>query len=184
MSTPAPEPAAAPVPDRALEDLLEHLRTRFHGLYRGIVRENEDPAGLGRIKAQVPSVLGNVESGWCMPCVPYAGPEVGLAFLPEVGSGVWIAFEGGDVSYPIWVGCYWRKGELPSDVAPDVKVLVTKAPLEIKLDDGAQSITITDSSGNAVTLDGSGIKLSHGEQQVLIDDASVSVNEGALEVTR
>ena len=51
-----------------------------------------------------------------MPCVPYAGPNVGIAFLPEVGSGVWIEFEGGDVSYPIWVGCYWRDGEVPADV--------------------------------------------------------------------
>ena len=48
-----------------------------------------------------------------MPCVPYAGPNVGFAFLPEVGSGVWIEFEGGDVSYPIWVGGYWREGEVP-----------------------------------------------------------------------
>ena len=103
----------------------------------------------------MPAVLGDVESGWCMPCVPYAGPQVGVAFLPEVGSGVWIAFEGGDVSYPIWVGCYWRSGELPSDVAPDVKVIVTTAPLELKLDDGGESITITDSNGNTVTLDSS-----------------------------
>ena len=52
-----------------------------------------------------------------MPCVPYAGPNVGFAFLPEMGSGVWIEFEGGDVSYPIWVGGYWREGEFPADAA-------------------------------------------------------------------
>ena len=52
-----------------------------------------------------------------MPCVPYAGPKVGFAFLPEIGSGVWIEFEGGDVSYPIWVGGYWRAGEFPAGAA-------------------------------------------------------------------
>jgi len=151
-------------------------------MYRGLVSDNNDPNRLGRIKARVPAVFGDVERGWCMPCVPYAGPQVGIAFLPEVGSGVWIEFEGGDVSYPIWVGGYWRKDELPSDVAPNVKVIVTASTLELKLDDGAQSSALTDSNGNTVTLDSSGITLRNGGQQIVVDDASVSVNDGALEV--
>jgi uncharacterized protein involved in type VI secretion and phage assembly len=170
-------------PERALEELVEHLRTRFYGLYRGVVTDNDDPQSLGRVKANVPAVLGSVESGWAMPCVPYAGDQVGIAFLPEVGSGVWIEFEGGDLSFPVWVGCYWRASELPSDVAPDVKVIATVSPLELKLDDSAGSLTITDSNGNTVTLDSSGITLSNGGQQVVVDSSSVSVNSGALEVT-
>lgn len=182
MTTPS-SPNLAAVPDRALEDIVEYLRTRYFGKYRGIVTDNDDSCNLGRIKALIPAVFGDVESGWCMPCVPYAGPQVGMAFLPEVGSGVWIEFEGGDVSYPIWVGCYWRSNDLPADVAPDVKVIVTTSPLELKLDDGAGSITVTDSNGNSLTLDSSGITLSNGSQQVVINDSSVSVNDGALEVT-
>jgi len=181
--SPPMAPPASAVPDRALEDVVEHLRSRFYGLYRGVVTDNNDPTNLGRIKAQIPAVLGTVESGWCMPCVPYAGPQVGLAFLPEVGSGVWIEFEGGDVSYPVWVGCYWRGSELPSDVAPDVKVIVTTAPLELKLDDNAQSITLTDPNGNTVTMDSSGITLANGGQQVVVSSSSVSVNSGSLEVS-
>src|ERR1700733_6526660 len=103
--------------DRALEDLLEHLRSRFYGKYRGVVQEVD--ASTCRIKATVPAVYGDVESGWCLPCVPYAGPGVGIAFLPEVGSAVWIEFEGGDVSFPIWTGGFWREGEVPSDVDDD-----------------------------------------------------------------
>jgi uncharacterized protein involved in type VI secretion and phage assembly len=167
----------------ALDDVLEHLRSRFYGLYRGIVSDNDDPERLGRVKAQVPTVFGAVESSWCMPCVPYAGDGVGIAFLPEVGSGVWVAFEGGDVSYPVWVGCYWRSGELPSDVGPAVKAIVTKAPLELKLDDNGDSIELTDANGNSVKLDSSGVTVSKGSQKVVVSDASVSVNDGALEVT-
>lgn len=169
--------------DRVLEDLLDHVRSRFFGVYRGIVTANDDDQRLGRIKARVPTVLGDAESGWCMPCVPYAGKKVGVAFLPEVGSGVWIAFEGGDVSYPVWVGCYWRSGELPADVAPNVKVVVTTAPLELKLSDGDESVELTDSNGNSVKLDSSGITLSKGGQQIVVSDSSVSVDDGALEVT-
>jgi uncharacterized protein involved in type VI secretion and phage assembly len=171
----------SPGGDRGLEDLLERLRTRFYGKYRGIVSDVD--ASTMRIKAKVPAVLGESDSAWCMPCVPYAGPNVGFAFLPETGSGVWIEFEGGDVSYPIWVGGYWRDGEIPTDAASDVKVLVTAAPHELKLDDGQGSITLTDPNGNTVTLDSSGITLANGQSiSIVVSSSSVSVNDGALQV--
>ena len=53
----------------------------------------------------------------------------------------------------------------------------------MKLDDDGESIELTDSNGNTVTLDSSGITLSNGGQQVVVADSSVSVNSGALEVT-
>ncbi len=164
--------AAGPLPEQA--------RTRFYGKYRGIVSDVD--AVTCRVKARVPAVLGDADSGWCMPCVPYAGPGVGIAFLPEVGSGVWVEFEGGDVSYPIWSGCYWRDGEPPPNVKAHVKVVVTAAPHMLVLDDDQKSITLTDPNGNTLTLNEAGISLSRGGQQIVLSDTSVSVNDGALEV--
>jgi phage baseplate assembly protein gpV len=167
--------------DRALEDLLERLRTRFYGKYRGIVSDVD--ASTMRIKAKVPSVLGETDTGWCMPCVPYAGPKAGFAFLPDKGSGVWIEFEGGDVSYPIWGGGYWRDGEFPEDATDKVRVLVTAAPHKLEFDDDQGSITLSDPNGNTVTLDSSGITLANGDSiSVVVSSSSVSVNDGALEV--
>jgi phage baseplate assembly protein gpV len=167
--------------DRALEDLLERLRTRFYGKYRGIVSDTD--ASTMRIKAIVPAVLGETSTGWCLPCVPYAGSGTGFAFLPEVGSGVWIEFEGGDVSYPIWVGGYWREGEFPADATDDVRVIVTSAPHKVEFDDSQGSITISDPNGNTITLDSSGITLANGGSiSVVVSSSSVSVNDGALEV--
>jgi hypothetical protein len=62
-------------------------------------------------------------------------------------------------------------------------VIVTTAPLEVKLDDDGQSVEVTDSNGNSVKLDSSGVTVSKGGQQVVVSDSSVSVNSGALEVT-
>jgi phage baseplate assembly protein gpV len=167
--------------DRGVEDLLERLRTRFYGKYRGIVSDVD--AATMRIKAKVPAVLGETPTGWCMPCVPYAGPSTGFAFLPAKGSGVWIEFEGGDVSYPIWVGGYWREGEFPTDAAENVRVIVTSAPHKIELDDDQGTITISDPNGNTVTLDSTGITLANGDSiSVVVSSSSVSVNDGALEV--
>src|SRR6476469_6795792 len=152
--------------DQALTDILDRLRNRFYGKYRGTVTQVD--AGTMRIKAKVPAVLASQETGWCMACVPYAGDKVGFAFLPEDGAGVWIEFEGGDVSYPIWSGCYWREGEKPDDAAPQVKTIVTAAGHKILLDDDGSSINITDANNNTITLDSSGITLSRGSQKITI----------------
>ncbi|WP_430649900.1 phage baseplate assembly protein V [Bradyrhizobium tropiciagri] len=37
-----------------------------------------------RVKASVPAVLGAQTSGWARPCTPFAGPNMGFAFLPDV----------------------------------------------------------------------------------------------------
>lgn len=167
--------------DQMLMDVLERLRHRFFGKYRGTVTDVD--AGALRIKAKVPAVLADQTTGWCMACVPYAGDNVGMAFLPEVGAGVWIEFEGGDVSYPIWVGCYWREGEIPSDAAPGVKVIVTKSGHKLILDDDASSIKLSDPNNNSITLDRNGLTLQRGGNNIQISDSEVDVNDGALEIT-
>jgi hypothetical protein len=163
-----------------LLDLADRLRHRYYGKYRGIVT-TVDAATL-RVKATVPAVLGTTPSGWALPCVPYAGPGMGLFAVPEVGAGVWIEFEGGDVSLPIWTGCYWRAGELPTDASDTVRGLVTGAGHKLLFDDSAQSITISDPNGNSITLNGTGITLTRGGVTVLISSSSVSVAGGAFEV--
>jgi uncharacterized protein involved in type VI secretion and phage assembly len=166
--------------DAVLNDLLDRVRNRFYGKYRGVVTEID--ASTLRIKAKVPAVLGTQATGWCRPCVPYAGPDVGIAFLPEAGAGVWIEFEGGDVSYPIWTGCFWHDGEAPADATPTVKAIVTAGKLKILIDDDAGSMTITDDNQNKVTLESSGITLERGANKVVVSDSKVDVNDGALEV--
>jgi uncharacterized protein involved in type VI secretion and phage assembly len=167
--------------EQVIEELLERVRSRFYGKYRGSVVEVEE-GGRGRIKAKVPAVLGDQKTGWCMPCVPYAGKDVGIVFLPEVGSGVWIEFEGGDVSYPIWTGCYWRDDEMPSDAAPAKKIIATKAGHQVLLDDDEESIEITDPNENTVKLESAGITLERGGGTVEVTESKVSINGDGLEV--
>lgn len=168
--------------EQTLIDVVERLRNRFYGKYRGTVTE-VDTSQKGRIKAKVPAVLGNTVSGWCLPCVPYAGDQAAICFLPEPGAGVWIEFEGGDPSYPIWVGCYWHDSEIPDRVAPDVKVIKTKANQQIILDDSKRSIAISDGSGNSVTMDQQGIAIVRQRGKITIKDQSVNINDGGMEVT-
>lgn len=164
-----------------LLDILDRLKNRFYGKYRGSVTEVD--AGTMRIKAKVPAVLGTTPTGWCRACVPYAGPGVGWGFLPDVESGVWIEFEGGDVSLPIWVGCYWRDAEAkPKGVEATVKVLATSAHT-VTLDVDGTKLIIADTNGNEITFAGSGITLKRGGGTVVVADGKVTINGGSLEVT-
>jgi hypothetical protein len=131
----------------------------FHGKYRGLVALNVDPLNLGRLKAIVPEVLGEVPSGWALPCAPYAGTGSGFFAVPPIGAGVWIEFEAGDPSRPIWTGAWWGTGDVPMDERgvpaqqPTTKILRTEFGLLIALDDVAQTITISDALGlNLVTV--------------------------------
>ena len=131
----------------------------------------------------MPAVLGTTPTGWCLPCVPYAGPGVGFFFLPDAGAAVWIEFEGGDVSYPIWAGCFWRAGELPADAAPTTRGIVTAAPHKLLFDDDDDEVTLADSNGGTVAFDSNGVTTSPRRQSVAVGDSAVSINDDAFKVT-
>src|SRR5262245_54787752 len=129
--------------------------TQFFGKYRGIVTDNQDPLMQGRIKANVPDVYGDQDSGWAMPCMPFSGNGMGFFGLPSVGAGVWIEFEQGDPEYPIYVGGWWgAPTELPQKLIapppPNKKVIIqTEGGHFILLDDtpGIGGITLQTSGG-------------------------------------
>jgi hypothetical protein len=131
----------------------EQQTGRFFGKYRGLVTNNQDPSSLGRIRAKVPELLGDVETGWALPALPYSGDGVGVYTVPAVDAGVWIEFESGDVSRPIWSGCWWGSGQLPKDetgaaTTPARKIIRTEEGLLLALDDGGKTITLSDANGN------------------------------------
>jgi hypothetical protein len=78
------------------------------GLYRGVVVANQDPMQVARLQVSVPSVATGAL--WAMPCVPYAGGAAPA--LPPVGAKIWVEYEGGDTSYPVWLGVQVDAGGL------------------------------------------------------------------------
>src|SRR5947209_14706466 len=169
--------------DDILARLIERVEGRYYGKYRGQVTDNDDPDNLGRIKARVPRLLGDEETGWALPAFPYGGKsEQGFFFVPDTDSGVWIEFEGGELSYPIWSGTWYTESAIPESAQPSKKVLKTSSGHKIVLDDEG-SLEIADSNGNSITLDASGIEITdaHGNS-IKMTATGVSVNDGALEV--
>ena len=101
---------------------VERYRDRWFGKYRAFAKDNNDPERLGRLRLEIPAVLGTGEdnwSDWAAPCFPYGGTDdVGMFLVPEEGASVWAEFEGGQVQYPIWTGVWLAKsnpGEQPEE---------------------------------------------------------------------
>ncbi|MGA9365518.1 MAG: phage baseplate assembly protein V [Bacteroidota bacterium] len=158
----------------------------FCGKYQGVVTDNQDPMHLGRIKAKVPDVYGDDESGWALPCAPFSG----FCALPKVNAGVWIEFIGGDPDYPVWSGCWWGSpADMPSVLlpAPDKKVVLeTEGGSRITFDDtpGSGGITMETSGGQKIKLTATGIEIDNGNGATIkLSGPSVKINDQALEVT-
>jgi uncharacterized protein involved in type VI secretion and phage assembly len=170
--------------DDILARLIERVEGRYYGKYRGQVTDNDDPDNLGRVKAKVPRLLGDEETGWALPAFAYGGAsEQGLFAVPDTEAGVWIEFEGGDLSYPIWSGTWYTSDAIPESAQPGKKVLKTKSGHKIVLDDDGGSLEISDSNGNSIKMDASGIAISDSNgNSIKMDASGVSINDGALEV--
>ena len=173
--------------DPLIEFQQAHLY-RMWGKYAGKVVSNDDSEQMGRLQVTCGAVLGD-ENVWALPCVPYAGPGVGFYFIPPVDAGVWIEFEGGDVSRPIWTGTFWQQAaDVPAEAAltpPTTRLLKTPSGHLFQIDDkegeerlflhhvaGTEleidkdgNVLLTDAGGAKVTLDAKGGKL-------LVEDAN------------
>jgi hypothetical protein len=163
--------------------ILEYLKCHYFGKYRGTVVDNQDPSSRGRLQVKVPAVLEDL-AVWAMPCVPYAGDQVGFYSLPPKDSGVWVEFEAGDPSYAVWSGCFWADNELPDSSGPDVKIWKTDS-LTIRLDDSGDELLLQTNSESKTTY-GSDVTTESGSASLTVGSnggSSVSINEDALEVT-
>jgi uncharacterized protein involved in type VI secretion and phage assembly len=167
--------------DRIVARLIERVEGRYFGKYRGQVTDNNDPDNLGRVKANVPRLLGDEETGWALPAFVYGGTsEQGLFAVPDIGAGVWIEFEGGDLSYPIWSGTWFTSGAIPESAQAGKKVFKTKSGHKMVFDDDGGSLEITDSNGNSVSMDSNTVKITAGGAlKVVIDAPQIELVEGA-----
>ena len=166
-------------------DMLDVMEGCFFGKYRGTVTDNNDPTGRGRLEVLVPAVMGE-QPVWALPCAPYAGNNMGIYMVPEPGTGVWVEFEAGDPSYPIWVGCFWGDNETPKNergtkAAPPLKIIRSQKGLLVTLDDKQQVITLSDKEGNnLVTIEVQQGKVTvKGAQKVVVEAPQIELVENA-----
>ena len=128
--------------------------SRIAGAVIGVVTNNQDPEGLGRVKLKFPWLSDEMESNWARVTSPMAGKEMGFYFLPEVNDEVLVVFEHGDMRFPYVLGALWNGQEKPpaknNDGKNHVRMIKSRSGHIVRLTDeaGKEKIEIIDKSGN------------------------------------
>ncbi|MBM9613170.1 phage tail protein [Desulfobulbus rhabdoformis] len=166
------------MPDDVIgQHLSQMLRERrAYGKYRGFVVDNDDPQRLARVRVQVPSLLGEAETDWALPCLPCGGLEnQGFFTVPDIGTQVWVEFEGGNLDYPIWTGTFWQQeADIPEEVKEDqttTKLWRTPGGHVLLLEDcgGEETVRLEHSGGAKLEMDAEGnLELANNDSEKLV----------------
>ena len=81
---------------------------RIPGVAIGIVTDNDDPDKQGRVKVKLPWLDDDAETWWARLAQPGAGKDYGMAWIPQVGDEVLVAFEQGSIAHPFVIGGLWN----------------------------------------------------------------------------
>jgi len=160
----------------------------YYGVYPAIVTDLVDPDRLGRIEVKFPW-LGNEGDtdvrAWATLLSPYADNEQGFQVLPEVDSQVVVAFEAGNLRRPYIVGACWNGVEALPEAATEannIRVIKTRSNSVLEFDDtaGAAKVSLKMESGHKLVLDDSAqtVTLSHSSGHVITFTAA-----GVVEIT-
>jgi uncharacterized protein involved in type VI secretion and phage assembly len=173
------------------ELLFPKQSSRALGVAVGLVTNNQDPEGLGRVKVKYPWLGDDDESYWARLVVPMAGNDRGTWFLPEVDDEVLIAFDQGSLDYPYVLGALWNGKDKPPESNSDGKnnhrTIKSRSGHIIRMDDtdGSEKLEIIDKSGNnKIVIDSSqnSITIESGGDIKLTAKGKVTLSGNGVEI--
>lgn len=108
-------------------DLLQTLETKNtlqpgQTMIAGIVADNKDPKGWGRVRVKLPTLTEEHMSNWARVVSVGAGPNRGTDWLPEINDEVLVAFEHGDIHRPYILGGVWNGKDAPPEKTEETVV--------------------------------------------------------------
>jgi len=117
---------------------------KYYSSYRGYVVDNNDPDNMGRLKLQVPSVArSKTLQTWAYPKHGFSGADYGTQLLPLIGDLVWVEFELGNPSQPLWMLGHFGKEERPEEFSsPQIYGFKSPKGQIIIIDDDKEEIII------------------------------------------
>lgn len=160
-----------------LQDRGETRENRIWGVVVGIVTNNQDPDGMGRVRVKFPWRGEDDESYWARIATLMAGNDRGTFFLPEVSDEVLVAFDHGDIQHPYVLGALWNGVDKPPETNADgknnIRKIKSRSGHEIILDDNSEQmkekIEIHTKAGHKIVLDDSA-----GQEKIEIVDKTGS----------
>ncbi|WP_338815842.1 contractile injection system protein, VgrG/Pvc8 family (plasmid) [Bernardetia sp. Wsw4-3y2] len=149
-----------------------------------IVKDNNDPQGLGRVRVQFPwQAIKNQLSPWISLTTPHAGSEKGMYFIPEIGEEVLVGFENKSAEKPFVMGSRYNGGEKTPRKDPEQKIIQTKSGCTIILNDTEGSITIIDKDGSVINMDGAGGMTMKSSKTIVLQSDSIGLSANTIAIT-
>jgi uncharacterized protein involved in type VI secretion and phage assembly len=152
----------------------------------GTVANNLDVPMQGKVLVRVPAIDQEL---WARLAAPGAGSGAGLFYVPRVDDEVLVAFADGDPTDAFVIGGLWNdQDSIPVDDAVNAQsTRILRSGLssgtghEVVMDDLLQSVTITTSTDQQITLEPMKIELKAGSTTVTLDNTTqaVSIKAGA-----
>ena len=149
----------------------------------GTVTNNLDSLTEGKVLVRVTAMDQEV---WARLAAPGAGSGAGFFYVPRIDDEVLVAFAGDDPTDGFIVGGLWNdRDRIPvSDPVSALAKRIIRSGVttgtghEIELDDTEQSVTITTSTKQKITLDPGKIELTNlaGTVKITLDNAGQSVS--------
>lgn len=147
--------------DMSQESEDQETGGKIKGVAVGVVTNNKDPQGMGRVKVRFPWRENQDESHWARIATLMAGKDRGSFFLPEVGDEVLVAFEREDIRHPYVVGGLWNGQDKPpetnSDGKNNIRKIKSRSGHEIIFNDDHEAkkekVEIHTKAGHKVVLD-------------------------------
>jgi uncharacterized protein involved in type VI secretion and phage assembly len=153
-----------------------------------LVTDNNDPKGLGRIRAKFHWMNGAEKTPWIRVTSPHGGGGKGMFFIPEIGEEVIVGFEGESAIKPYVIGTVYNgkaKTEF-SNTGNDIKALQTRSGTKIIMNDAHKSILIEDPSGNSCLMDGDGNVKVVGNKTIILTTGESQIEmkkDGTINIT-
>ena len=109
---------------------------RFYSIYRAIVVQNDDPRCINRLKVSIPGIQGGLTL-WALPRNQHGNAGSGFKYLaPKIGDVVYVTFEFGDPTKPLWEYHSWSEGQTPFGLKDkDVIGFITPNGIQVIFDD-------------------------------------------------
>lgn len=152
------------------------------GVYCAEVVPSPNHGVDGVVWVMIPSVLPGPNGAPAKPCLPFASGDFGFAFVPPPGSRVWIAFEGGQRSNPVWLGSPWPSTPNAHKPAPGILPVGVLWGPSFKIEFSSTALTLSHDGGISVIIGPTGITV-HANGAVSVEGTPVSINQTALVVT-
>ena len=134
--------------------------TAYPGLYVGKVKEAPvEGQAPGCIRVSIPAIFGDDEKPelfqLARPCFPY-----GHFFIPKHDDFVWLGFEHGNPTSPVWLGVWYTQGSAPEKTdqsSPEPGVIDTRPAHPILLEISNERIQIK--SKGRIAIDATSLTL-------------------------